>query len=225
MSDTPDTHTGKIGRCPLHIREEVNRRLLDGEPAAQILAWLNCQEEVLRVLDEYFNEQPITPQNLSEWRKGGYAKWLRRRERVENLKHLSDYAAKLGEAAGGSTTDGSAAILGGRILERIETALEEGDDKTLAALVEPLVALRRTDIEARRARQRERLLDQRERQVALSEKQFQVRTCELFIEWAKNKQALEIAQGPAPQAVKMDQLHLLFFGAPPSARSNAQQET
>ncbi len=215
MADAPDTHTGKIGRCPLAIREEVNRRLLEGEPGPKILAWLNSQEEVLRVLDQYFAETPVTPQNLSEWRLGGYAKWLKRRERVESLKHLSDYAAKLGAAAGGNATDGSAAILGGRILERIETALENGDDDTISALVEPLVALRRTDIEARKGRQRERLLDQRERQVALSEKQFQVRTCEAFIEWAKNAKALEIAQGPAPKEVKMDQLHLLIFGAPP----------
>jgi hypothetical protein len=216
MSESaPTAHTGKIGRCPPHIRDEVNRRLLNGEPASKILPWLNSQEVVLRVLDEHFGEEPVTPQNLSEWRKGGYAAWLKRRERLANLKELSAYAATLGEAAGGNATDGSAAILGGRILERIETALEANDDATLAALVDPLVKLRGTDLEARKARQRERLLDQKERQVALSEKQFQVRSCELFIAWAKNAKALEIAQSAAPEPVKMDQLHLLIFGEPP----------
>lgn len=33
--------TGKIARLPVAIREEVNRRLLDGEPASKILPWLN----------------------------------------------------------------------------------------------------------------------------------------------------------------------------------------
>jgi hypothetical protein len=212
MSDTPPTaHTGKIGRCPPHIRDEVNRRLLDGEPAAKILPWLNSQEEVLRILDAYFREEPVTPQNLSEWRKGGYAAWLKRRERLAELKELSAYAAKLGEAAGGSVTDGTAAILGGRILEKIETALEEKDDATLAALVKPLVLLRGTDLEARKARQRERLLDQKERQVALSEKQFEVRTAELFVRWAEDKRAIEIAASKDKTEVKVERLRQLMF--------------
>lgn len=212
MSDTPPTaHTGKIGRCPPHIRDEVNRRLLNGEPASKILPWLNSQEEVLRVLDEHFREEPVTPQNLSEWRKGGYAAWLKRRERLANLKELSTYAATLGEAAGGNATDGSAAILGGRILERIETALEENDDATIAALVKPLVLLRSTDLEARKARQRERLLDQKERQVALSEKQFELRSCELFVKWAEDKRAIEIAASKDKSDVKIERLRQLMF--------------
>lgn len=211
--DIPTARNGKIGRCPPEIREEVNRRLLNGEPASKILPWLNTQEAVLRVLDEHFGEEPVTPQNLSEWRKGGYAEWLKRRERIAELKELSSYAAKLGEAAGGNTTDGSAAILGGRILERIETALAAGDDETIAGLVEPLVALRRTDLEARKARQRDRLLDQKEREVSLSEKQFQVRTCQLFIKWAANERAREIAASGEKAEVQIEQLRqLMFYG-------------
>lgn len=209
--DAPTPHVGKIGRCPPHIRDEVNRRLLNGEPASKILPWLNSQEEVLRILDEYFNEEPVTPQNLSEWRKGGYAAWIKRRERLANLKELSTYAATLGEAAGGNATDGSAAIIGGRILERIETALEENDDTTIAALVKPLVLLRSTDLEARKMKQRERLLDQKERQVALNEKQFQMRSCELFIKWAEDKRATEIATGSAKTEVKIEKLRQLMF--------------
>ncbi len=211
MSDTPTAHTGKIGRCPPQIRDEVNRRLLDGEPASKILPWLNSQEEVLRILDLYFGEEPVTPQNLSEWRKGGYAAWLKRRERVAELKELSAYALKLGEAAGGSVTDGSAAILGGRILEKIEKALAEGDDETITGLVEPVVALRRADLEARKARQRDRQLDQKEREVSLSEKQFQVRTCELFVRWAEDKRAIEIAASKDKSEVKVEKLRQLMF--------------
>lgn len=209
--------TGKIARLPVEIRDEVCRRLLDGEPASKILPWLNGLEAVLRVLDEHFNEEPITPQNLSEWRQGGYQDWKKRREQVARLKDLSAYAASLGEAAGGNVTDGSAAILGGRILEKLEKALNDNDDETMAALVDPLVKLRVTDLEARKGRQRERLLDQKERQVALAEKQFQAKTCELFIAWAKDKRAIEIATGPEPKAVQMEMLHDLIFGTPPSA--------
>ncbi|WP_043586300.1 hypothetical protein [Geminisphaera colitermitum] len=202
------TRKGKIARLPLAIREEVNHRLMNGEPASKILPWLNNQEAVLRVLDEHFGEEPVTPQNLSEWRQGGYADWCEKREKVSHLKELSSYAAKLGKAAGGDLTEGGAAILSGKILEAIEAS---GPDD-LGALTKSLVALRGTDLEARKSRQRERLLDQRERQVALSEKQFQVKTCEAFLKFYADKKAAEIADSKSKPSVKVEQLRLLMFG-------------
>jgi hypothetical protein len=35
------TRNGKIARLPQEIREQVNRRLEDGEPGKQIAEWLN----------------------------------------------------------------------------------------------------------------------------------------------------------------------------------------
>lgn len=199
---------GKIARCPLAIRDEVNRRLLDGQSGPIILNWLNAQEAVLRVLDQHFGEEPITAQNLSEWRQGGYQEWLSRRERVETTKDLANFAAKLGEAAGGTLADGSAAILGGKFLE----ALESADEKTdIGKITKAVVALRHADLEARKAAQRERLLDQKERTVALAEKQFQVRSTELFLKFYEDKRAKEIAEGKGAKTVKMEKLRQLMF--------------
>jgi len=136
------TRKGKIARLPAAIRDEVNVRLHDGQPASKILAWLNAQEVVLRILDEHFHEEPISPQNLSEWKGGGYLDWLRRREKVENMRQLSQYAYSLAQA-GGSVTDGAAAIAGGKMLE----FLEEADDETIEGLTIALAKLR--DSEAR----------------------------------------------------------------------------
>ncbi len=108
--------TGKIARMPVAIRNDVNRRLFENESGARIVAWINDQPEALKILDDYFGEEPVTPQNLSEWRKGGFQDWLRRREEVERIKDLSEYCLRLGDAAGGSISDGSAAILGGKIM-------------------------------------------------------------------------------------------------------------
>lgn len=204
------TRTGKIARLPASIREEVCQRLFDGQSGPKLLAWLNAHPDVLRVLDEYFHEEPVSAQNLSEWRKGGYQAWKARRAKIDETKSLAQYALRLGEAAGGKITDGSAAILGGKILERLEAADEKTD---LNKLTQALVALRSTDLEARKAQQRERLLEQKERQVALQEKQFQVRTCELFIQWYEDKRAAEIAEGKGKTDVKIEQLRLLMFGA------------
>lgn len=206
----PIARKGKIASCPLSIREEVNRRLLDGESGPKILAWLNAQPDVLRVLDERFGEEPVTGQNLSEWRQGGYAEWLERREKIEHTKSLAMFAAKMGEAAGGSLTDGSAAILGARILELLENADADTD---LGQMTKALVALRSTDLEARKASQRDRLLEQKERTVALSEKQFQVRTCELFVKWAEDKRAREILEGKGKRDAKINELRELMFGS------------
>lgn len=204
------TRTGKIARCPLAIREEVNRRLLDGQSGPKILEWLNANEDVLRVLDEYFAEEPVNRQNLTEWRQGGYQDWLKRREKVEATKALAGYAAQLGAAAGtGNLTDGSAAIIGGKILEALESADENTD---LGQLTKALVALRSTDLEARKAQQRERLLNQKERQVSLQEKQFQVRTAELFLKYYEDRRAKEIAEGKGKTSMKIEQLRLHMFG-------------
>lgn len=206
MADT--ARTGKIARCPLAVRDEVNRRLLDGQSGPKILAWLNAHADVLRVLDEYFGEEPVTPQNLSEWRQGGYREWLARREKVEATKSLAAFAAQMGAAAGSDLTDGSAAILGGKILEMLENADADTD---LGKVTKALVALRQTDLEARKAVQRERLLNQKERTVQLAERQFQVRTCELFVKWAEDKRAREIVEGKGAKTVKMEKLRQLMF--------------
>ena len=122
------TRRGKIARCPLHIREEVNRRLLDGQSGPTILKWLNSQEAVLKVLDEHFNEEPVSAQNLTEWRQGGYLDFKRRLEQIERTKQLSGYAVKLAEH--GQAYAGNVAIVGGQLLEIFES-LDVEEQKTL----------------------------------------------------------------------------------------------
>lgn len=55
-------------------------------------------------------------------------------------------------------------------------------------------------------RQFDRELDLREREVALKEDAFQVKTCELFLKWVKDHAALEIANSSATNAEKIAQL-------------------
>jgi hypothetical protein len=69
------SRTGKIARLPEAIREQVNTRLLDGEPSKPIADWLNSESRVKAILAEEFRNRPITEANLSEWRAGGYQEW------------------------------------------------------------------------------------------------------------------------------------------------------
>ena len=70
------TRTGKIAHLPAEIREEVNRRLYDGQFQSVILAWLNSLPIVKEILAAHFHGVPISPQNLSEWKAGGHQDWL-----------------------------------------------------------------------------------------------------------------------------------------------------
>jgi hypothetical protein len=66
---------GKIARLPNDIREELNRRLQDGEPGKQLLDWLNGLPKIQEILVAQFGGRPINKQNLSGWRWGGYLDW------------------------------------------------------------------------------------------------------------------------------------------------------
>ena len=198
---------GKIGRLPVVIRNEVNRRLFENEIATTILSWLNEQPDVLRVLDEQFHEQPVTPQNLSEWRAGGFQDWLRRREEVEKTKDLAQFCLDLGKAAGGSISDGSAALLGGRIMAEIEAASTYTPDQ-----VESVALLRKGDHEALKRKQAAELIGLKRKEIALDEKRFQRTTCELFIKWYDDKKVKEVVESRATNSEKIEKLGQAIFG-------------
>ncbi|MGA3267891.1 MAG: hypothetical protein ABSE16_13835 [Verrucomicrobiota bacterium] len=56
---------GKIARLPGVIRDELNRRLQDGEPGKNLVQWLNGLPKVKKLLADQFAGRPIARQNLS----------------------------------------------------------------------------------------------------------------------------------------------------------------
>jgi len=66
---------GKIARLPAEVRDLVNQMIYEGEFYNAIIAALKG-----------LGYPGIRPQNLSEWRKGGFQDWLRDRREVEDLK-------------------------------------------------------------------------------------------------------------------------------------------
>ena len=93
--------TSKITRLPEPLREELNQRLRNGEPAHIILPWLNALPEVIALVEEHYGGNLISPQNLSDWNLGGYREWLTRQEMRESSKDFAAEATHLA-AAGGS---------------------------------------------------------------------------------------------------------------------------
>ena len=226
MAEEP-TRKGKIARLPARIREQVCRRMHDGEPAPKIIAWLHTEQEVLAVLDEMFGEEPISAQNLSEWRAGGYQDWLRKRERIERIKQLSDYSLELAQA--GAHINAPAAIAGGQlleILEGVDPALQRDllmeKPATYIDLLNAMARLQKSGADASvvlqndiRLRQADEKLSQSREKLALEKKKFERQTAELFIAYFEDRRAKEIIESKGGKEVKMEQLIQLMFGSPP----------
>ena len=88
-----NARNGKIARLPRDIRNQLNERLDCSEESPQLLEWLNALPEAQQVVKDHFAGVPISPQNLSQWRQGGFQEWLARRDLSEDareVRHLSD---------------------------------------------------------------------------------------------------------------------------------------
>ena len=85
---------GKIARLPVEIRDALNRRLVAGVPGPKLLEWLNGLPEARAMLHEHFNDQPISPQNLSQWR-GGFRDWLLKEEAKEVFREFATHHQNL----------------------------------------------------------------------------------------------------------------------------------
>jgi hypothetical protein len=92
-----NTGNGKIANLPSAIRDELNYRIADGEQGNELVEWLNAKPEVVRVISERFDGTPVSEQNLSEWRKRGYQKWLAFHNFVDESNALGDNAEILAD--------------------------------------------------------------------------------------------------------------------------------
>src|SRR5436190_22940483 len=88
------TRNGKIARLPLAVRQELNRRLSEGEQGKKLVAWLNRLPAVQAIVATEFGGKPIREQNLSEWKQRGYRDWLAKQEVFEIAERLGDDATE-----------------------------------------------------------------------------------------------------------------------------------
>lgn len=218
---------GKIGSMPAQIRKAVNERLYAGERAHEIIAWLHEQPEVLEVLDTHYGEEPVSAQNISNWKNSedGYLKFLKRKERVQNIKQLTEYSLQLADQ-GQDLFAASSSIVGGQLLEVFESVdvetqkgLLQADPKAFLDMIQALTALQKQSTAAAKLKHAERRLEQMEERLELEIQKFQRQTAEQFLKFYEDKKAQEIASGSATKDVKMDQLVNLFFGQAPQEKT------
>ena len=197
------------------MREELNRRLRAGQLGPEILPWVNSLPEVRKVIDDFFGGQEINPQNLSDWRNGGFQDWEEKQDKTHRIKELASFAVKLTEANGGRIAEGAAAIASGKVLELLESLEGQPGEDALERLGEVIAAvssLRAGDIAQQRAGIDQAKLRQKDQELALARERFQRDTCELFVKWATDQRALQLAAAPLSNETKIEEMGKLMFG-------------
>lgn len=214
---------GKIARLPVNIREELNQRLLDGESAAKILGWLNALPRVKEILGEDFEGLAVNDQNLSDWRRGGFAEWEQRRGRLDRTRELARYAAEQSKANGASIADGAAAIASGKLLELLElvdeaTTIvnEKGEERLpvdeLVKISSALSSLRTAEQNDVRLAQNNRRLGQKDEQIALEREKFQRDTAGIALKILADDRAKQIEAGSGTNEEKIERMGQHIFG-------------
>lgn len=116
---------GKIARLPDDIREQLNQRLLDGQSASVILPWLNSLASAKNVLAVQFNGEPVTAQNLSNWRIGGFQHWLRDQKELTQIKKFGDHAASMSSTYHHNLAAGTLTVASARIFQALQSTIDE----------------------------------------------------------------------------------------------------
>ncbi len=166
------TRRGKIARLPRAIRTELNHRLDEGDPQKDLVVWLNSLPEVKEVLKLHFEGKPISPQNLSEWKLGGYRDWRAQIEAQEIARCLREDTTtwESENETLPSMAETLALWLATRLAAETRRIAEaEGDEgwMRLRQFSRELAVLRRADLQKQRLeleRQREQRKAERDRQ-------------------------------------------------------------
>lgn len=211
---------GKIARLPRDIREELNRRLQDGEPGGPLLAWLNALPAVQAVLAREFGGCAISKQNLCEWRGGGFVEWQARQETLDQARELAAEAGEIESATGGRLTDHLATVLAARYASALSGWNGEVTEKfrrklrALRGLCQDIVELRRGDHSgARLQMERARL----EREAEKTEAEVVAH----FERWAQNPQVRDWIGQTWTSPEERERRLREIFGRPPADSPHA----
>ncbi len=105
------TRVGKIGHLPKSIRDQLNRRLQDGQTGTRLVKWLNSLPETKNALAADFGGRDINEVNLTEWKQGGFQDWLASQELRACAGNVAEEGQELATVSDGSLANHLAAVL------------------------------------------------------------------------------------------------------------------
>lgn len=125
------TRNGKIARLPKHIRHDLNTRLDDGQLGKDLIQWLNSLDEVKKLISTDFHGHPVSEQNLSEWKNGGFREWQRQEQTFEQVRALIELSDELDPGDDEqSIADRLAVVLAAELAAETQKLLQETNDPT-----------------------------------------------------------------------------------------------
>jgi hypothetical protein len=207
------TANGKIGRLPGAIRDQLNRRLQNGENGRRLVDWLNSLPEVQKVMAAEFEGKPVREQNLSEWRNNGYKKWLLQQEALDMARQLASDVGELQPSGAPPLADQMAVWLTARYLVAVQKLAEKSQDgeldlKVLRELCHDVVALRRGEHSGARLKMEQERLE-REREKTEEE------VLKKFEQWAQNQQVRDCICRNWATPEEREQRMREIYGLPP----------
>lgn len=138
------------------LREELNERIEEGQQGKELVKWLNSTPEVQNTIRFGFRGKPISEQNLSQWKNGGYREWQEKEERRFMVHQLREEAEEMRFAADPEETQRHLSVMLTLELARAVQEIKENtpDLKERLERLEPLIGkfvqLRREESNARR---------------------------------------------------------------------------
>ena len=173
--------TSKIASFPRHVRDELNRRLDNGERYKITLEWLNALPEVQDLLKANFESQPVTKQNLHTWKKSGFHNWKLAQDALQFTQEslpdeLDDAALEKMSAKLIRCLQIRYAALAGSLPAASDDP--ESQLRLLGTLCDSVTALRRGDLSAAR-------VSLQQKRLAMEQFQTDTQKEQEFWEWTK----------------------------------------
>ena len=191
--------TGKIARLPRYVRDQLNERLERSEPGPQLLQWLNALKDVQALLQKNFAGVPISKQNLSEWRQGGFQEWLARRDFCEDIRDVGQMARHITNEYSPTVADDAVVVLAGRFSTLIGK-WDRQPDQQCEARARVLNGLCRSVVQLQRGMHRAR------------RQSFELEQLQEEKEKAENKEENEKLVAPLLNMLKLEPMAKIFGG-------------
>jgi hypothetical protein len=204
---------GKIARFPCEIREELNQRLDNGQRSPEILPWLNELPAVKQILATHFNGVPVNVENLSNWRHGGYQRWLRQRRGFNDLKDYQQYALQINKTDNGNLAPAAATAASHKILEFLnETEPGQIAPDELVKCAAVAAALAKTEQNNTRIKIANERLRQHEMLILLKRDKQQRDSVAIGMRLLGDARAKQIEASSANYAEKIEMLGIHMYG-------------
>lgn len=113
--------TGKIARLPKTLRDAVNLALLDGASASRVIQIITDAKAHGATNGDGTEIEIPNDQNITNWRDGGYADWLKENQRLDDMRAKREFALRIvSENEGGKIHEAGLNLAASQIFELLQ---------------------------------------------------------------------------------------------------------